>query len=575
MNPSRDLCNRDPTKPSALSRVGRALPKTSNNALPTIELRASPRLTKNWSTVFLLACRISARYAEPMSQSEMTFGPFTFDPNRRLLTSNGTAIELGHRANVLLMSLLKAQGAPVTKADLMELVWPGKAVEEGNLTVQIAGLRKLLGPGLQGRGWIVTVPRVGYQLILPQAPGPEMRETQKPALAVLPFANLSGDPAQDYFADGIVEDIITALSRFKSFAVIARNSSFTYKGQAVDVRQVGQDLAVRYVLEGSIRRAGDRLRISAQLVECEGGQHIWAEHFDGQIDDVFDFQDRITESVAFVVEPHIQRAELDRSRRERPGSIAAYDLYLRALPKAELESDEGYSDAHLLLSEALVLEPNNSIILAKMAAFLGYRSVQGHSPVGPDDRVLCAELVHRALLHAGDDAGVLAYCADALMHLVKDYDWAMSAIQSAVEANPNNLDVVWRAGLVNLHCGSVADALTYFHRAMRLSPHDPLAYVSLTGIAHCHMVLGDFDAALTWAKRSLTLNPNYVFTYWMLIASNAQLGRMEEARKFLDQFRTLAPEVTIASIWAGQPQKDPSRCAAILDGLRLAGLAEA
>ncbi len=510
-----------------------------------------------------------------MSNSAVTFGPLTFDPASSLLRSAEGQISLGQRAAALLQALIKADHQPVTKSALLEAAWPGMVVEEGNLTVQIAALRKALGPRADGQDWIVTVPRVGYRLVRPEpesTPTPDLPTI--PVLAVLPFANLSGDTEQDYFADGVVEDIITALSRFKSFAVIARNSSFTYKGQSVDVRQVGHDLGVRYVLEGSIRRAGDRLRISAQLVECEGGQHIWAEHFDGTVEEVFDFQDRITEGVAFVVEPQIRKAELERSRRDRPGSIAAYDLYLRALPKAYLVSDEGYSDAHLLLSEALVLEPDNSIILAKMAAYLGYRSVLGYSPIGPDDHALGAELVHRALLHSADDAGVLAYCADALMHLVKDYDWAMSAIQSAVAANPKNLEVVYRAGLVNLHCGSVADALEYFHRTIRLSPYDPHAHGPLTGIAHCHMALGDFAEALNWAKKSLTTNPNFVCTYWMLIAANAQLGRMEEARKFLDQFLKIAPQVSIASIWAGQPQKDPNRCAAILEGLRLAGLPE-
>ncbi len=503
----------------------------------------------------------------------LSFGPYTLDPAYGTLAHGNEPVALGQRAIALLQTLLDAAGQPVTKSALLEAAWPGMVVEEGNLTVQIAALRKALGTRPDGQDWIMTVPRVGYRL-LSQSPAPEPPETLKPALAVLPFTNLSGDATQDYFADGVVEDIITALSKFRSFAVIARNSSFTYKGQAVDVRQVGHDLGVRYVLEGSIRRAGDRLRISAQLVECENGQHIWAEHFDGAVAEVFDFQDRITEGVAFAVEPQIRKAELERSRRDRPGSIAAYDLYLRALPKAYLVSEEGYSDAYLLLSEALVLEPDNSIILAKMAAYLGYRSVLGHSPVGPDDRALCAELVHRALLHSADDAAVLAYCADALMHLVKDYDWAMSAIQSAVAANPNNLEVVYRAGLVNLHCGSVEAALQYFHRTIRLSPHDPHAHGSLTGIAHCHMALGDFVEALNWAKKSLTTNPNFACTYWMLIAANAQLGRMDEARKFLAAFRKISPGVTIARIWAGQPQKDPARCAAILEGLHLAGLAE-
>ncbi len=504
-----------------------------------------------------------------------SFGPYLLDPDRRTLTCDGQSTEIGTRACALLVEFLKSAGQTVSKSDLMAAAWPNQAVEEGNLTVQVAGLRKLLGLGPQGLDWIVTVPRVGYRLVLQQAPPSEARETLKPALAVLPFVNLSEDAAQDYFADGVVEDIITALSRFKSFAVIARNSSFTYKGQAVDVRQVGQDLGVRYVLEGSIRRAGDLLRISAQLVECENGQHIWAEQFDGAIEDVFDFQDRITESVASVVEPHLQKAELERSRRERPGSIAAYDLYLRALPRLYTWTAEDNASAYELLTEALVLEPDNPVFLALAAHAIGQRSISAIPPIGPDDRQICARLARRGLEHAAGDATVIAHCSMALLHNAKDYDLALVAIVSAVEANPNDLLVVSRAGIAHLHCGNIEDALACFHRAIRLSPRDPDAHISLTGIAHCQMVLGNYPEALVWAARSLTLRPNFQCTYWMLIAANAQLGRMDEARKFLAEFRKLAPGVSIASIWAGQPQKDPSRCAAILDGLRLAGLQEA
>ena len=256
---------------------------------------------------------------------------------------------------------------------------------------------------------------------------------------MLPFENLSGDPEQDYFADGVVEDIITALSRFKSFAVIARNSSFVYKGRAVDVRQVAEELGVRYVLEGSVRRAGDRLRISAQLVEAATGANLWAEKFEGALEEVFDFQDRITESVATVVEPHIQTAEIERSRRERPRSIAAYDIYLQGLPKLYSETEELNRDAYALFTEALALEPDNAIVLAHAAWALGHRTHMGWSPIGADDEQKCVELSRRGLDHAAGDAMVMAQCAMALIHTAKDYDWGMAVIQSAVEANPNSL----------------------------------------------------------------------------------------------------------------------------------------
>ena len=414
------------------------------------------------------------------------------------------------------------------------------------------------------------------------AEGPEPEPTI-PSLAVLPFENMSGDPEQEYFADGIADDIITALSRFKSFAVIARNSSFTYKGRAVEVRQVAKDLGVRYVLEGSVRRAGARLRITAQLVDGGTGAHLWARNFDGALDEVFDFQDRITENVVrpalkaprgIAREPHIQLAEIERSRRERPRSIATYDFYLRAVAKLSTDTAQGNADAYALLMEAIRIELDNALFLANANYALFVRIMRSWPTIGPDDKAKRVELAHRALLHAAGDATVLALCGIALVHVGKDYDGGMAMLRSAVEANPNNLQVVHEAGVVNLHCGKLEDALGYFHRAIRLSPRDPRAHFSLTGIAHVQMILGNFNEALVWASRALTLQPNYHPTYWMLIAGNAHLGRMGEARRFLDQFKMIAPGTTIASIWAGQPQKDPNRTANILDGLRLAGLIE-
>ena len=396
----------------------------------------------------------------------------------------------------------------------------------------------------------------------------------KPSLAVLPFQNMSGDAEQEYFADGIVEDIITALSRFKSFAVVARNSSFVYKGRAVDVRQAAKELGVRYVLEGSVRRSGERLRITAQLVDGTSGAHLWADRFDGTVADVFDVQDRITESVATIVEPQIREAEIERSRRERPGSVAAYDLYLQALPKFRAGTQDENAAAYALLSRAMGLEPSNGVLLACMMDVLQYRLAAGWPTLTGDDQAVWRDLAHRALVNAHGDAAVLARCGHGLIEVSREYDLGLATLRRAIEINPNNVDIMRLAGSGTIHCGSLDDALGYFNRALRLSPSDPYAFHILTGIAHVKMILGQYSEALAFAERALAVKDDYDFGYWMVIAANSQLGRMDEAQNWLAKFRALVPGMTVARIKAGQADKDGTRMAAILEGLRLAGLEE-
>jgi len=513
--------------------------------------------------------------------SSISFGQYVLDSNIGLADGTGKAVPVNQRGQAILETLLAAQGKTVSKSDLMERVWPGQIVEEGNLTVQIAALRKALGERPDGCAWIVTVPRVGYRMVVSQPPSIPVASAKvvaplldQPTLAVLPFQNLSSDQGQDYFADGIVEDIITALSRFKSFAVIARNSSFAYKGRSVDVRQIAAELGVRYVLEGSVQRAGNKLRINAQLVDGTSGAHLWAQNFDGAIDDVFAFQDQITAGVAAIVEPQIQTAEIERSRQERPGSIAVYDLYLRALAKRNDTSPEGQAAAYKLLTEALEIEPENAIILANAASTLDHRLSVGAPSIGPNDRATCVALAHRGLAHAADDAMVMAHCGMALLMSGKDYELGFAAVQRAVQTNPNCLYVLMCAGVANLHCGSVEDCQTYLRRAIKLSPGDPQQRYALSGIAHVHMIKRNFDEAISWAERSLAVDTHYPPTYWMLAAAHAQLGRMTEARRYLVALQKVTPGATIAAIKAAQPDKDPSRIAIILDGLRLAGLPE-
>ncbi|MCS4090715.1 TolB-like protein/Tfp pilus assembly protein PilF [Rhizobium sp. BK176] len=511
-------------------------------------------------------------YISDMAEPSYAFGEFVLDPGRGLLR-NGRVVPLGQRGIALLEALLKGRGGVVSKDALMERVWPGIAVEESNLTVQVAALRKALGPAPDGQEWIATVPRTGYRF-MPTTVEAKAAATQelRPALAVLPFSNLSGDPRQDYFADGIVDEIIAALSRFRSFAVIARDCSFAYRG--MDVRKIAAELGVRYVLEGSIRQSSNRLRIVAELVEGQGRTHMWAQTFDGTLDEIFDFQDRITERVATLIEPLIQTAEIERSRRERPGSVATYDIYLQALAKISTEIESDNAAAYALLMQGLAVEPDNAQLLSHAAWALEHRYTMGWPALTDDDVRACAALARKALEHGAGDAMVMAHCGVALMQTVKDYDWGLAVLQAAAESNPNNPMAVVRAGVGHLHCGDISDALSHFHRANRLTPGDRGAHFSLCGIAHAYVVLGEYDQAVAWASRALASNPNFEATLWVLIAASAHLGRMEEAHRHLAALRRLTPDITIERIRAGQASKYPDRIAGVLDGLRLAGVSE-
>ena len=503
--------------------------------------------------------------------AQRAFGPFVLDPERGSLLRDGVPLPLGQRALSVLEVLAEQPGRAVPKSELLARVWPGTVVEEGNLTVQVAALRKAMGEAAEGQSWILTVPRLGYRLLagatVPSEPA------SPPRLAVLPFDNLGGDESGAWFADGVVEDLITALSRFRSFAVAGRAATFAARDRGWDARRAAAELGVRYLLEGSVRRAGGRLRITARLAD-DTGAPLWAENFDGGLDEVFDFQDRIAESVAMRVEPRIQAAEIARSRRERPGSIAAYDIHLRALASILSETEAGNVEAHALLVEGLAIEPDNPFLLSDAAWVLEHRATMGWTPFGPDDRARCADLARRGLEHADGDPTIMARCGMSLLQGARDYDWGLAVLQAAVEVNPNDPMIVAQAGVAHLHCGSLDQALALFHRASRLSPGDLGAHFALCGIADVYLIRGEHEEALAWAGRALAVNPNFDPTLWVLVAAHAHLGRRDEARRFLDALRRLTPGVTVAGIQTGQPGRDPGRIAALLEGLRLAGVPE-
>jgi TolB-like protein len=495
-----------------------------------------------------------------MSATRTRFGPFELDPQRGQLLREGTPVPLGQRAAAVLAALLAARGRTVSKTDLLAEAWPEAVVEEGNLTVQIAALRRALGPASDGREWIVTVPRVGYRMVAEVAPAPDAT-VSPPRVAVLPFQVLGNVPEDAYFAEGVTADIVGALVRFRSFTVAA------VPGPA-EAREHG----ARYLLRGSVRRAGDRLRIAAELLDLDAGTHLWAAHYDGAAAEVFDFQDRIAEGVVTAIEPTIQTAEIRRVRRDRPGSLAAYDIFLRARAGMLNESERANAEGYALLTEALAIDPGNPQMLAHAAWAIEHRGAMGWPPFGADDRKRCADFARRGLENAAGDSQVMAHCGMAILQCVKDYDWGLAVLDAATQSNPNDLIAAAAAATGHLHCGSLDTALTLYRRALRLNPHHTFAHVSYCGIAHLQIVLGQHAEALDAASRALALNPNFDATHWMLVAGNAHLGRLDEARRFLAGLLRMTPEVTVARIRAGQPAKDPSRIEPVLAGLRLAGL---
>jgi TolB-like protein/class 3 adenylate cyclase len=389
----------------------------------------------------------------------------------------------------------------------------------------------------------------------------------KPSIAVLPFQNMSGDPEQEYFADGMVEDIITALSRIRWLFVIARNSSFTYKGQAIDVKQVGRELGVRYVLEGSVRKAGGRVRITAQLIDATNGAHLWADRFDGALEDVFELQDNVASNVAGVIEPALQGAEMSRSAQRPTNNLTAYDLYLRALTPFQSGEvgRESYVAALDLLNQAIERDPRYAPALALAGSCRSSLDVAGWVDDAGANRDEALRLTRRALAAARDDPNVLAYGAYVLAYFGEDIVAAIALIDRSLELNPSFAVGWWRSGWLRLWAGHPDLAIEHFETGLRLSPrvrmHDPFL-----GIGVGHFFARRYDEARTMLLRSMQENPNWVPAYRFLASCYAHMGRLGEARDIVTRLRAMTPVVVpSAAHW-----RNPDHRELYLSGLRLA-----
>ena len=395
----------------------------------------------------------------------------------------------------------------------------------------------------------------------------------KPSIAVLPFTNMSGDREQEYFADGIVEDIITALSRIGWLFVIARNSSFTYKDKPVDVRQVGRELGIRFVLEGSVRKAGNRVRVTGQLVEAATGNHIWADRVDGELAEIFDLQDRITESVVFAIEPRMLKLEIERTRTKRPEDLNAYDLYLRAHPEFQSYTHEGFLRAKALLEQALVIDPLFADAWTELADCLGRLLIGGWlEPLEEGKKRVC-DTALRAVSIDPENGSALAMAAWALAVVGNRAERGAELAKEALRIHPNSAYVRMQSAYAFLYSGQIEVALENLSAALRFSPFDTRAYTILVGIANCHLYLRRFPEAILWAERAIESGPDFVVAHRSLTVALAHNGQIEAARRACGRLLALQPNSSLSLI-RQRPFGLPWMMDLWLEGLLLAGLPE-
>ena len=396
----------------------------------------------------------------------------------------------------------------------------------------------------------------------------------KPSIAILPFENLSADREQEYFADGIVEEIITALSRFRQLFVIARNSSFTYKGRAVDVKQVGRELGVRYVLEGSVRKAGSRVRITGQLVDTSTSAHLWADRFEGGLDDIFGLQDQLTANVVGAIAPRLEQAEIERAKHKSTENLDAYDYFLRGMAGLHQLTREGNAEALAHFRRAIQFDPNFAAAYAMAARCFAQRRAGTWMDDRQKDVEEASTLARRAVELGHDDAFVLAAAGFVLADVVDNFTDGDALIDQALELNPN-LAWAWLfSGWVKISLGQPDAGIERINHAIRLSPHDPHAFSMQCAIGSAHFIAGRYREALAWSEKAVRGKPDFVLHNCLAAASAALGGYPADAQKALARLRRVNPALRISNLQDVISYLRKEDFAKWVEGLRLAGLPE-
>jgi len=508
------------------------------------------------------------------------FEDCTLDTDRRELRRGTNLIAIEPQAFDLLVHLIRHRDRVVGKDELLASVWHGRAISESALFNRINAARSAVGDNGDAQRLIKTLPRRGLRFVgtvREECDGaqagmvePSPGGLDKPSIAVLPFENLSGDPDQDYFTDGIVEDITSALSRNRAFFVIARNSSFTYRGKAVDTKQVARELGVRYVLEGSVRKAGDRVRVTGQLIEAASGRHIWAGRFDGDMADIFDLQDQLVTRVVGAIAPQLERAEMERARRDTRSDLAAYDLYLRGLASWNRWTKEENAKALQLFHAAIAKDRDFSTPYGLAASCHHFAKANGWASSFDENEI--AKLVERAADIGMEDPIALCWAGHVHAYFFGDLDRALLLIDRALDLDLN-LAVAWqRSGWVLGYAGDPERAIESLNKAIRLNPLDPRIFLTQSAMAFSHFIAGRDDEAARWAAMALRVKPNWMPALRMAIASNAMRGQAAEAKRALDAYRGIDPQVSIAKICRYYPFRRDADRRRLIIGMRTAGI---